>query len=503
VMPKPEFLTANGVAIPEPADQFSTVEVVVDQCVLSLTGTTPYNTERLNIGWSGGNNSQGFNEGQNIFLGEPLGDDTLLKDWTATFQLISGANTYNNVNLWDETNQTSNYINVSTTAVGCTYSEPVLTIDGFRGTGNATELVSLDGSTYGLDDGNSGLLPLTDTDAYIYGTSSIPGRQIGVHAYLCGQEVKFGAKASNQANGAGSYNWLVEVELFDPDVNVGNEFYQYLDVSDGFSSGNFTLLSDSNNVPVPPMSLTLPAGLVDTTAYGCGYAQWDGTSLTTALVELTIEGHTNNAQAFNNFGQAYDSSGWVDFEIDAVGDFSFPVALYDGYNSVQVDDGHGGNFGVEIVTANGQLRPQFLIIRNPIANEDSYAVSADETLTVSGDFANFSPDFLYGHASYCVPDGQGDCLHQSVSYDSDLTVANEWGDLPMDFNPGDVDFAFDLALPLGAIDVYIDVSGCGPEGCHGHSIYVNDGNNDYGDNYYKPGSRASSVPRYAHRQTRH
>ena len=494
VFPKPEFLTANGVAIEVAEDRYERVEVVVDQCMVTLTGSAPYNTERLSVGWNGGNNVEGFNEWQDIQL--PTSDDVNLpQEWTATFQLIGGANSRNDVNLWDETNQSYNDISITTTAADCTYSEPVMTVDGVSS--NGTELVN-QGGAYGFSDGSSGITALTTDTAEIYGTSSIAGKLIVAHSYVCGKELKFSTQALDQANVLGTYDWTLLIDMFDSDEAPGNDFNQYVSVSDGRSNSDLSLVSDNNNVPTPPMTLNIPVGLTEEYA-GCDRAEWNGIDQATNLVNLVISGNTSNPKAANGFGEYQSAGDWNEFAIDGSGNFSFEVYLFDGQNQFYVGDGQGGNFNVEILTANGNLRPQYLTIETPTASSDGYAVGGVETVSVDGFFTDFNPDFLNAYVEFCVPAvGGNECIRQDVQFESGLDVANEWGDLPMALIPGE-SFSFDFDLPEGAGDVFIDVSGCGPDGCHGHSIHLNDGTDNRESRYYKPGEADRALPAYRHR----
>jgi hypothetical protein len=480
-VPKPKFVSANGEGIAEPSDPYAPVQVTVDQCLITVEGTAPENSERLHVNWNGGDGSEGFWEGQEVLLPADTG---LEQSWTATFQLISGAGSYNNIDVFDEMNQSGANLQVFTSAVDCEYSEPLLTVDGVRiGSATGTELIT-DGSNYGIDDmGTPG--PVADTAAWVYGTSSIPGRSISIRSHMCGQEVKFGANASTTANMAGTYDWVVQIELFDDsDLTVDYSsvfpFNQWLDVSDGPNYQNISVSSDSNNLLVPAISVDLPGGFTEGMSSGCSYAQWNGGSAT----EVTITGNTVNPSAADGFGQGYFNGGFVDFTIDANGDFSFTAPLFDGFNMIGVNDGNGGFYDVEIETTNGIFPPQFVFITSHTTTD----VDVSGDITIAGDFDDgdmgtddFAPDSVNAYVSICDEMGCTD-----MNFESMLTVPNAYAS-PMVYDPMDPasGFSLDVTVPVGA-SVYVDVSGCGSSGCHRHSFTFNDGEND--DEYFnKPG----------------
>lgn len=478
-LPKPKFLTANGVAIPEPADPYAQLQVTVDQCNVTVTGTAPDNTTSLYVNWDGGNLSDNFWEGQEIVL---PGDTGFEQDWSATFQLVGGSGSYNNINLWDQTNNTGAWMSVFTTASGCTYSEPLLNVTGVR-LSNSTDLYTEDSYEYTL---NANFDPVTDTSVFVYGTTNIPGRFIGINSYLCGSELKVGAQAQSTETSAGSglYAWQVEVPLFDNDAVQGNvdmssvyPFNQNIGVHDGWSYTDLLVVSDSGELPpAPAMSLTTPGGVVETSS-GCANASWDGTAQTTSLTDLTISGNTTNVA--DSYGQVYLQDGWIDFYIDGNGDFTVNIPLYDGFNYINFDDMHGGFFSVDIQTANGVFPPQYVFITSHATTDEGITGAT----TISGDYGSsgFSPDWMYGYVQIC--DNSFVCTY--TNYDSELTVANEYGDLPM-FMDGS-GFSLDIDIPNASYSVYVDVYGCGMDGCHGHSFTFNDGGADE-DHYYKPSS---------------
>jgi hypothetical protein len=391
-------------------------------------------------------------------------------------------------------NQSGAHIDVFTSATDCVYSEPLLTVDGVRiGSASGTDLIT-DGANYGFDDmGSPG--PVTDTAAWVYGTSSVPGRFIGIRSHMCGQEVKFGANASTTANMAGTYDWVVQIELFDDDEGTVDNmtvfpFNQMLDVSDGPNYQNISVISDSDNLLLPAISVLLPSGFTENSSFGCSSVQWDGGSAT----EVLVEGNTSNPQAADGYGQGYFNGGFVDFVIDADGNFSFEAPLFDGHNHIGVNDGNGGFFDIEVQAANGVFPPQFIFITSHTTTDID--VSGD--VTIAGDFddgdagtADFTPDNVQAYVSICDETG---CM--DMNFDSALTVPNEFAS-PMVYDPMDSasGFSLDVTIPLGA-RVYVDVSGCGGEsGCHRHSFEFND--DGFADDEYfnKPGSAAASYIR--------
>ncbi len=492
-VPRPKFLLANGNAIPEPSDPFSPQQVTVAQCLVTLEGTVPDNTEHLFVNWNGGNQSQGYWEGQEIVLPADTGSN---QTWSATFQLVSGAGSFNRVEVFDDTNQGWAQLDVFTSAPGCTYTEPLLSVNGARiGSANGTELLNEGGMTFGID--NQGVAePVTDTAIWVYGTSSIPGRFISLDAHLCGTQVKFGANASSTANVDDTYDWVVQIELFDDnpaavDFSTVFPFVQYMNVSDGFNYNSIQIYSDSDNVVVPALSLNLPGGFTDNGQGGCDYAQWDGGVSTS----VTITGNSSTPEAANGYGQANFNSGFVDFEIDEFGDFSFVVPLFDGYNNIGVNDGVGGFFNIEIQTTNGVFPPQYVFITSHSTTD----IGVVGPVTIVGDFddgdigtTDFAPDWMNAWVEIC--DVNNNCTSQN--FDSTLIVANEYA-VPMVYDPmnSTAGFSLDIDIPADA-SVYIDVWGCGQSGCHGHSFKLNDSGDD-DNNFYKPSKK--NTENYDHR----
>ena len=480
-VPRPKFLLANGNAIPEPTDAFSPQKVTVAQCLVTLDGSVPDNTERLHINWNGGNQKQGYWEGQEVVLPADTGVD---QSWSATFQLVGGVGSFNRVEVFDETNQGWAQLDVFTSASGCTYTEPLLTVDGARiGSASGTELLDDGGMTFGVN--VQGLAePVTDSAVWVYGTSSIPGRAIKLDAHLCGTQVKFGANASTTANVGGTYNWVVQIELFDDspatvDFSSVYPFIQSMNVSDGFNGNSIQIYSDSNNTVTPAIVLNVPGGFSDISQGGCSGAQWNGGAATS----VTITGNSATPAAANGYGQANFKSGFVDFEIDQVGDFSFDVALFDGGNFIGVNDGVGGFYDLNIMTTNGVFPPQYVFITSHNTSDEGVVGAT----TISGDFddgdagtTDFAPDWVNASVNICDMNG---CMGQN--YDSSLQVANEYA-IPMVYDPMNAaaGFSLDVNIPASA-SVFVDVWGCGQNGCHGHSFEFNDSAN--GDNhFYKP-----------------
>lgn len=498
-VPKPKFLTANGVDIPASADKFGPQQITVDQCLVTLTGTVPANTERLNLNWNGGNKEQGYWEGQDIIFPANTGQ---VQSWSATFQLVGGAGAHNHIDAWDEANRSGRGIDVLTSNANCAYTEPQMTVDGVRiGSASGTELVVNDHGAYSV----SNTTPVTDTSAWVYGTSSLPGRAIFIKSHMCGQEMKFSGSASTTANGAGTYNWVVEVKVYDDntataDMNTGPyPFNQWMDVSDGQNWQNLSLISDSNVVLEPAMSLATPANMTtqssSTTtgaAAGCGRVMWAANPLTETAT--TIAGHTSNEDAWGGYGHANFASSFIDFQIDANGDFSFTVDLFHGFNHVWVGDDRGGYMDVEIYTENGNYPPQYLTVNGYAVVGGSSGELTTSSTSVSGNVVisgvlntvnsePFAPEWLNANVTIC---GSATC--QDFNYDSMLQVQNDFA-RPMTYDPLNPQNGFSLpALNITTnVMVHVNVWGCSPKaGCHGHDFTFNDGNSD--DNFfYKPG----------------
>jgi hypothetical protein len=498
-VPKPNFLTANGIAIPEEDDMQGPRQVTVDQCLITLTGTVPANTERLNLNWNGGTSSEGYWEGQEIFF---PADTDQLQEWTATFQLVGGAGAHNHIDAWDEVNRTGSGLEVFTSDNSCEYTQAELTVDGVRlNDASGVELVNDGMDNYGTAaSAGDGVEPITATSVWVYGTSSLPGRSIYLNSRLCSQEVKFSTSASTEANGAGSFDWGVEVLVYDDNPDSVNfdtgpyPFNQWLDVSDGQSWQNLALVSDSNVIPAPSMSVDLPGNMTevqDQFGGGCSMVSWEANPLTET--SAVISGHTNNEDAWGGYGHANFASSFLDFEIDENGDFSFEINLFNSHNHIWISDDRGGYTEVEIYTENGNYPPQYLTINGFAVDGGSAGelttlstgISGD--VTISGDLnvidsEQFTPEWLNANVTIC---GMVQC--QDFNFDSMLQVPNEFA-MPMAYDPMNPQDGFSLLINIPtAVNVHVNVWGCAREGgCHGHDFSFNDEGMD-DENVYKPG----------------
>ncbi|AJQ97321.1 Ig-like domain-containing protein [Gynuella sunshinyii] len=481
-VPKPEIVAVNGSA---PVDNFGQLVANVTACTATVEGTAPADAKRLWVDWSGSNNEDYYWENQEVLLD---GNDTELQTFSATFQVIGGNNAYNFINVYDEVNNTWAGVEVRTSDSSCSYTAPLLTITGVED-GNGVSLTD-----FGNGYGNNGSAT-TATTATISGTSTIPGKNIKLSTGTCGSNDEIVVQSATTANGLGSYNWEATINLYDYDAQNPSENYQWVDISDGQNWKNITIVSDSNVIGSSPISLQLPTGLVDNTfEFSCAYAEWDGTSLGTELTSVTINGMTESTQ--NGHGEYWAGNRWGTFEIES-GQFSFEVELYDGYNWIHVNDADHNWYDIQVNTSNGNLPPQYIYITSP----DHDSEDTDGSVTVAGDFGStgFQPDSLWGYVDYWNPDTQSSMY---LYFDSNLQTVNDWGDMPMTYNKEVGSFEFMFDLPGNAENVRIEVSGCGSDGCHGHTIWINS-NEAPNEHFYKPGSVGSGTAGAYDRRKQH
>ncbi|EAR10844.1 hypothetical protein MED297_10051 [Reinekea sp. MED297] len=500
-LPRPKFSTVNGVTV-ESSDDFGQLSATVGSCQVTVAGTAPENTKRLMVNWDGGDLSNNYWEGQEILLPASGG----LQNWSATFQVISGDSAYNNINVFDETNNSGAWMTVVTTASGCTYTEPQLNVSGVR-LPNDTELnLGFSGVAYGV--GFDGAPVESATSVIVYGTTTVPGRNIKADSQLCGSSVAYSTQASTTetAAGSGEYSWSLEVELYDEDGIVGNvddttifAFEQTLFLQDGFNQAEVRVLSDNGQaMPAPAISVTRPVSLT-LGSEDCGYAMWDGTAQGVSLTSITLTGSVANVS--NDVGSVFFGDSWQDFAIDANGDFSVEVPLYDGFNYLGFNVEQAGHFDVTIETANGIVPPQYVFINSYTAGGITNPLSTTTegvsgTVSIGGDFddgdgntTNFVPDWLYGMVQVC--DIVSNCTEHK--YDSELSEVSEFGDRPMAYDAGAGTFSLDVDISDANDTVYVDVYGCGADGCHGHSFTFNDLGDDSDEQYYKPGQETQPV----------
>jgi len=469
VLPKPVIVNVNEIV---PVDDFGQLVANISACTATVNGTAPANTQRMWVDWHGSSDTDSYWEGQELQLtgGGTAGIDTD-QNWSATFQVIGGANAYNFISVYDDTNQTWAGVEVRTSDVSCTYTKPVLTIDSVVA-GGVTLIDPYGYNEYGVDDTSGGSIATTATTAVVSGTSSMPGRSIKLMSYACGSNEEQVVQASSTANLAGTYDWTATMSLYDYDVNSGSVYYQYIDISDGQNWQSISVLSDSNVVPVSPISISVAGATENTLNSGCGYSEWDGSAATT----LTVSGTTTGTQ--DGFGEFWTNTSWGTFEIIG-GAFNFDVNLFDGWNHIGISDVDRNWTSLNITTTNGVLPPQYVYITSP-SNGDVGVVAG---ATVTGDFgvSGFVPDNMNAYVEYYDIDTG---MYVSTWYSTYAGTT----DVPMAYTSG-TSFTFDLPadMPATAQDIYISVDGCGPDGCHGHSIRVNS-TYPSDEHFYKPGT---------------
>ncbi len=458
VLPRPEISAVNGVAV-TPDSSGNIPPVQTTGCTATIEGVVPANTTRLWVDWSGSADGNAYWENQEILLaGGGAATDTVT--FSATVPLVSGTNAHNSVNFWDDTNLSSAWFELSTSST-CSYSEPVLDLGG-------VETVSGAALPFEFETYNAG----SETQVVVFGTTNIPGRVVKVAQSSCGTRSETSAVSATTANQLGSYDWSATIDIIDG--------YQWVDLSDGHNWFGFSLQSTNGVVGSPAISLNLPMGVSDLSSpFDCGFAMWDAGMATT----LTITGTTT---AGAGSGEYFVGSGWGEFVIDQNGSFTFDVTLYNGSNFISINDSAWNHFDLDIQTSNGVMPPRYVMITSH-ANGSTGVGNDTAATTVSGtvDVANFVVDAVMASVSY-----QDSATNQSVElrFDSSLIAVNEWGDLPMSYDPQTGAFSLDANIPAGAQELFIRVEGCNTDTCHGHEVWLNSPGASDGDGYFwKPG----------------
>ena len=505
-LPKPVITLVNDVT---PVDDFGQLRSSIEVCTATIDGTAPANTTRMFVDWNGSNGMDFLWANQELLLdgGGVAGTDPD-QAWTATFQVIGGQGSHNFVNVFDETNGTWAGVEIFTSDEACVFVQPEITVDSVvahEGGGDVT----LDMNEWGdvgilvVDDTvtppEEHITPTTATTITIHGTSTVPGHNIKLNSNSCGTNNGAVATSSDTANMDGTYDWSATVNLYDYDEvawdPMGNPPYmQWIDINDNNNWFNLNVMSDSNTlVPAPPITLTVPGNVThNANPWDCAFSDWDGTGEGTGLQSITVSGSTTG-DTQNGFGEFHSGAMWGTFEI-VDGDFSFEIELFDGYNHLHMNDADGNWYDLNIMTANGNLPPQYVFIETPTHDSED----TDGTIEVTGtiDTMEFTPDHMMGHAEFFDPDTQ---MSTFLHFDSNLQSPNEWGDQPMNYDSMAGTFSFNFDLPTNAQDVRVEVSGCGPEGCHGHTIWVN-AQFAPGEHFWKPGSASMKADEQANRR---
>ncbi len=441
------------------------------QCYATIAGQAIVGQVQVN--WSGYDGVNSYNEWQSV---QSTGTGTL-GTFSVTVPLVSGAGSYNNIDLNDANWK---WMGMSITTTGnCPYTAPTVTV---------TSVVDASSTPLTQDTYGNYTAGASQTIT-INGTTNRPGLTVNAFMGACGLNQNYSGTASTTPNGSGTYNWTISnVAVYDT-TNTGSDWIN-INSGNGMSFG-FGVTSTNGVQPVPPIqiiSVSYSGGTLSPgSTAGCGFAQYDATAAGTGITQVTISGHSDAGAGTGNY---MDSTGQNhQFTIDSSGNFTLTnIAVYNGDNNFNINDANWNYTGVDITTANGIQKPQFVFVTSP-ANA---ATGITGVQTVTGNLATssgFAPTRVYASASlYDTVTGSS----SYINYSSDPQDQSSLGDSPLTFDG--TNFSFNVNFGTG-MQAYISVwaNDDVTYASHGISIDVNDPNAGPAY-YYKPGAPRTSGP---------
>ncbi|MCW8854347.1 MAG: hypothetical protein OQK72_06570, partial [Gammaproteobacteria bacterium] len=423
----------------------------VTGCIATITGQSLANSQ-VQVNWNGDDGAGNYYY-ESLYLTAGADNGNGLGNFSVPVPVISGG--YNYVDVFDS-NWRGVSLQLSTSATGCTYTVPVLTVNSVIG--NAT-LVS--GTDY----------TSTANSVIVSGTSNIANRQIVVRNYTCSGEEKF----ETTSDVAG--DWSVTANVY--------QDYNWLDISDGYNSQGVSVNSSTTVQPVAAITpvVTANAATPALNSSGCNYQNYDVGASTT----VTISGTTT---ASDGQGTYWDVDGVMQTFTITGGAFTFTVNVYDGYNYVSVNDTNYNYYGFDLNTSNGVQRPRLVEITSPIHDPDGTIASstAPGAYTVSGTIDTSSGFSANRVNAYVYDEATG----VSINYTTSQADRDAYGYLLLNLGPdtgGSRAFSFDVTVSDSTYPFYISVDAVDEASWtyHGHSIYLNNIYN-YGQWSYKPGA---------------
>lgn len=458
----------------------------VDKCVVPISGTAVLGQISVNVSGYG----LKFPLGTGSFYEYQTTQSTGTADpgnFMIYVPVASGANSYTYIDIYDKDYKGVS-VQLSTTA-SCPYQAPSSQFLGVRN--DAGNTVSSDGQYVGPSDYGyyqSG----TSSTVTLHGTANRAGHAVTVESNACGNRVTKTTNASLTANGSGSYDWSVTMNVY----GTYNSGYNYFYVNDS-SSYRYVYVISTNSIQPPPPPLTATASPGTVTYSQCTSIEYDAGS----VASITITGTTTAPNGTGYYRNSLNQN--VPFVI-ANGSFTISgVTLYTGWNYFTLTDTDYNYFDVYVYTSGGGPKPQFVTITDPKVND---TVTGNRTITGTiTDPVNsgYKPNTVYAYVSDYA-------TGTSKDYSSDLYEQQQYGYSKLAFDGVNFSFSFDFGTntsDYSYIDVYAydNVNGIS----HGHTIYVNTGTWTASDYYYKPGRTSMIAPgiykarREAHERMQH
>ncbi|MDH5693595.1 MAG: hypothetical protein OEZ47_10870 [Gammaproteobacteria bacterium] len=334
---------------------------------------------------------------------------------------------------------------------------------------------------------NEQMLDLTGGTAATFdvsGTANRPGHTVEVTHWACGATTRYFTTSAMTENsvGSGLYDWTQTVDVVNGNqrVEVRNGWNQVGAINVGGNSGTdpVEVIKVNSVVEASVTGATIIQTNPTPPAQHCGQSGWDVGTATS----ITISGVTANPSTKLSVRTA---AGFSEIVSDGTGAYSFDVALYNGYNRIEMNDANWNFYGMNVNTANGVVRPQHVDITshtdNTVVGVTDPALST--TILVSGTIyadalntgatENFTPHWFFAS----VWDTGGN----SQNYSSDPN-AEQWGDKPLnvvDNGDGTWSFSFnvtvyeDVGVANAGLATYINVY-TGANGVdHGEAIGIN------------------------------
>ena len=438
----------------------------VSSCTATISGQALADSE-VRVYWNGYtggsyNDPSSYNWEEYLAMTGSDTDGDGLGAFSVTVPIIGGAGAENYVDV-NDVNWNWTGVSITTTDASCAYVPPVMTVDAVSAGG-----ALLTPNMYGEFDA------ATNGTVTISGTSSTAGRTIVANVFACSGAEFYDTLASTTANGSGTFDWSITVNVYDGWNNV--------DVNDGVSYVNVPFITANGVFPTPAMDATVD-GLTPTYE-GCGFRSYDAGAATTATISGTTAAPDGTGSYFNGSGTAQT------FDITN-GAFSFTVDLYDGGNYIGINDTNWNYFNVDIFTTNGNVPPRLLEIKSPLHDDVIDTTTGPVTVTVTGTIdssSGFAPERVN---AYVYDEG----AMESMEYSSDTYEQTAYGRMPLAFDSAAGAFSFDVAVSSDQpVNINVDACSDTTGECHGHSIVVNN-QYFYGEYSYKPGAGSTNKDR--------
>lgn len=471
---KPTITLVNGTA--PVVTVAGGASVATTGCTATVTGTAK--AGNLNVNWNGFDGLNYNYESQTLVLTGAA--DTPIA-FSFNVPLVGGAGSYNNIDVYD-LNWIWTGVKVTTSGT-CSYVAPTMTVASVLNSAGAA--ITYDTVSMSYPAGASQTVTVS-------GTSSRAGRAITASSWACSSQ-NYSATAVSVADGTDpvtgtpTYSWSIPgIKVYDGWNSVG--------ISDGPNWSNVSVSTTNLTFAQPALTATV-VGLTATYTGTCGYNQWDAGALTA----VDITGTTTAPDGTGTYTDATGSN--LSFTI-AGGNYSIlNVALYDGYNSIYINDTAWNSQSVNINTTNGNPKPKFVAITAPANMVAGVAVAVTGAQTVTGTVTDnllaptgYKPKIV--QASVGVYDS-ATFMWTYTYYSSDANQQAMYGNSPITYNAtaGTFSFSVDFGAAPNGKNTYVDVYAYDDViyKSHGMTMYYND---PYGYNstyYYKPGAKAKAA----------